>query len=114
MKHIIDKNYGADADGNRGITLDYYELELSDEPEVLEKLKDVLEQYSFDDYPKEVMITIEDINFDIIVSDFISQYELWVFFLHLLNDEINSLTTWDDHVEYLQHKYDQLLAKEPK
>jgi hypothetical protein len=61
--------YGADADGNRGIWVTEYELEPSDEPEIIEQ---ILESYpDSEDRPSSMTITIDGIDFDIDVADFL-------------------------------------------
>lgn len=77
MKCYIEKNYGADADGNRGIYMEFYELEPSDYEEVKEKVIEELNGYDEDDYPETVTITMicphteEDIDFEVDVKDYL-------------------------------------------
>jgi hypothetical protein len=61
--------YGADADGNRGIWVTEYELELSDEPEIINQ---ILDSYpDSEDRPSSMTITIDGIDFDVDVADFL-------------------------------------------
>lgn len=76
MKTWIERNYGADADGNRGITYREYELEPSDFEEVQRKVLAQLLDYA-DDIPEKLTITMpcpvtdDDIKFDVYVKDYI-------------------------------------------
>lgn len=77
MKTWIERNYGADADGNRGITYREYELEPSDFEEVQRQVLEQLIGYDSDDYPEQVTITLicpvteDDIDFDVDVKDYL-------------------------------------------
>lgn len=74
MKTIIDKNYGADADGNRGMTMVECEIEESDRPEIERQVAEILKDYDEDDQPIEVTITLSDgdyeCDFDVDVEDY--------------------------------------------
>jgi len=69
MKTGIDRNYGADADGNRGITVTEYELELSDEPEIIAQILDSYPDAG--DRPSSTIVTIEGIEFEIDIGDYL-------------------------------------------
>jgi len=69
MKTYIDKNYGADADGNRGITVIEYELEQSDAEEIIAQILD--EYPDSDDRPASMMVTIGGIELEIDVGDWL-------------------------------------------
>ena len=74
MIRIIEKNYGADADGNRGIRMEFYELEKSDEPEIVRQIKEAIEDGNEDDtivVQIECQETGEMIDFDIEVKDYV-------------------------------------------
>ena len=71
MKTYIDKNYGADADGNRGITITEYELENSDNDEIVEQLKAQLVDCEVEDYPLELVIEIDGVEFTVEVKDYL-------------------------------------------
>jgi len=74
MNRIIEKNYGADADGNRGIRMEFYELEKSDEPEIVRQIKEAIEDGNYDDtivVQIECQETGEMIDFDIDVKDYV-------------------------------------------
>ena len=43
MRRIVDKAYGSDADGNRGITRISYEIEAEDEPQIKEQVQEYLD-----------------------------------------------------------------------
>jgi len=74
MIRIIEPNYGADADGNRGIIMEFYELEKSDNEEIVKQLKEAIEDGNEDDtivVQIECQETGELIDFDITVKDFV-------------------------------------------
>lgn len=77
MKTIIDNNYGADADGNRGITITEFEVEESDREEIEAQIQVILVDYDINNYPKEVNVILwsdelgEDITIVIDVCDYI-------------------------------------------
>jgi len=48
MVSYVDKNYGADADGNRGITVIDYELTTDDTPAIREQIFDLLGKNCYD------------------------------------------------------------------
>lgn len=69
MKKWIERNYGADADGNRGIDLHMAELEPSDDPEVKALLiKHLGEDTS--EWPETYTITIDDYDFEVDTRDY--------------------------------------------
>ena len=43
MTRQVDNNYGADADGNRGTTAIFYELDDSDTPEIISQIIEYIE-----------------------------------------------------------------------
>lgn len=49
MKVTIDNNYGADADGNRGIKVYEYEIEPSDRDDIAEQLVEALDEGIIDE-----------------------------------------------------------------
>ena len=78
MRRIVDTAYGADADGNRGITVVDYEIEAEDGQEIKEQVLEYLdicgEAYDPDDTVEVVLIdpvTDEDIYFTVRVKDYI-------------------------------------------
>jgi len=74
MIRIIEKNYGSDIDGNRGIRMEFYELEKSDEPEIVRQIKEAIEDGEDSDnivIQIECQETGEMIDFDINVKDFV-------------------------------------------
>jgi hypothetical protein len=58
------ENYGADADGNRGRMITEYELELSDEPEIIQQLTEQLEGIDRDEWPLTLPVYLLDRNDD--------------------------------------------------
>ena len=72
-----DRKYGADTDGNRGVDMTFYDLEDSDESEIIRQIKEQLVGYDEDDYPTSVVVTLicpiteDDIDFEVDVKDFI-------------------------------------------
>jgi len=74
MIRIIEKNYGSDIDGNRGIRMEFYELQKSDEPEIVRQIKEAIEDGNYDDtivVQIECQETGEMIDFDIDVKDYV-------------------------------------------
>ena len=74
MIRIIEPNYGADADGNRGIRMEFYELEKSDEPEIVRQIKEAIEEGDDSDtivVQIECQETGEMIDFDIDMKDYV-------------------------------------------
>ena len=61
--------YGADADGNRGVWVTEYELERSDEPDIIEQILDMYPDS--DDRPSSMTVIIEGIEFEVDVADFL-------------------------------------------
>ena len=61
--------YGADADGKRGVWVTKYQLELSDEPEIIEQILDIYPDD--DDRPSGMTVTIDGIEFEIDVANFL-------------------------------------------
>lgn len=79
MISYCDNNYGADADGNRGIKVWEFELEYSDEEEVKSQINKYLleNDYDEDDLPETCKIYIyspdvdEDIEFEVSLCDYL-------------------------------------------
>lgn len=76
MTEYYERNYGADADGNRGISFRTYDLGPSDCQEVRLKVLEQLIGYDECDFPEQVTITItasngDDIDFDVDVKDYL-------------------------------------------
>lgn len=77
MKTFIDKNYGADADGNRGATMVEFEIEKSDREEIEEQVAAILADLDSDDYPDEVNVILyskelcEDVAITVDVCDYL-------------------------------------------
>jgi len=79
---VFRENYGADADGNRGVMTSFYELDSDDEPEIKEQIKDAIEDGAIDSFSDSLQIVLidpyseEDVYFDINVSEYIEEEEL--------------------------------------
>lgn len=78
MRRIVDKNYGADADGNRGITQIDYEIDMEDEQEIKEQVAEYLSSLDEDEDRYEEIevvlfdpITGEEVYFTVRVKDYI-------------------------------------------
>ena len=74
MIRIIELNYGADADGNRGICMEFYELESSDVHEIERQIGEAIEDGNDSDtivVQIECQETGDMIDFDIDVKDFV-------------------------------------------
>lgn len=77
MRRIVDTAYGADADGNRGITVVDYEIEVEDEPEIREQVQQYLDECSEDNDPDDTLevvlfdpVTDEEVYFTVRVKDY--------------------------------------------
>ena len=80
MIRQVDNNYGADADGNRGTPAIFYELDDSDEPEVISQIIEYIETTGeFADNPFTVRlidpISEDDVDFEINPLDYLSEQE---------------------------------------
>lgn len=78
MRRIVDTAYGADADGNRGITQVDYEIETEDEPEIKEQVQQYLDECSEDNDPDDTLevvlfdpVTDEEVYFTVRVKDYV-------------------------------------------
>lgn len=78
MRRIVDTAYGADADGNRGITVVDYEIEVEDEPEIREQVQQYLDECSEDNDPDDTLevvlfdpVTDEEVYFTVRVKDYV-------------------------------------------
>lgn len=69
MKKWIERNYGADADGNRSVNLEMAELEPSDDEEVKAYL---VKHYGEDtaEWPDTANVVIEDYEFEIDTGEY--------------------------------------------
>lgn len=80
MTRQVDNNYGADADGNRGTTAIFYELDDSDTPEIISQIIEYIESTGeFPDNPFTVRlidpISEDDVDFEINTTDYLSEQE---------------------------------------
>ena len=80
MIRQVDNNYGADADGNRGIPAIFYELDDSDEPEIISQIIEYIE--STGELPDKVFtvrlidpVSEDDVDFEINPADYLSEQE---------------------------------------
>lgn len=78
MRRIVDTTYGADADGNRGVTRISYEIEAEDEPQIKEQVQEYLDEYGEDeDYEGAVVVVLfdpvtdEEVYFTVRVKDYV-------------------------------------------
>ena len=78
MRRIVDTAYGADADGNRGITVVDYEIEVEDEPEIREQVQQYLDECSEDNDPDDTLevvlfdpVTDEEVYFTVRVKEYL-------------------------------------------
>ena len=81
MIRQVDNNYGADADGNRGIPAIFYELDDSDTPEIISQIIEYIESTGeFADNPFTVRlidpISEEDVDFEINPADYLSNEQM--------------------------------------
>ena len=80
MIRQVDNNYGADADGNRGIPAIFYELDDSDEPEIISQIIEYIE--STGELPNNQFtvrlidpVSEDDVDFEINPADYLSEQE---------------------------------------
>ena len=78
MRKIVDTAYGADADGNRGVTRASYEIEASDEQEIRAQVQEYVSSLREDEDPDDTVdvvlidpVSEEDIYFTVRVKDYI-------------------------------------------
>ena len=78
MRRIVDTAYGADADGNRGVTRISYEIEAEDEPQIKEQVQEYLDECSEDNDPDSELeivlfdpVTNEEVYFTVRVKDYV-------------------------------------------
>ena len=72
MRRIVDTAYGADADGNRGVTRISYEIESSDEQEIRDQVQEYIS--SFEDY---FLVEDPDDTVDVILIDPVTDEEVY-------------------------------------
>ena len=80
MTRQVESNYGADADGNRGTTAIFYELDNSDEPEIVSQIIEYIESTGeLPDNPFIVRlidpVSEDDVDFEINPTDYLSEQE---------------------------------------
>ena len=80
MIRQVDNNYGADADGNRGTTAIFYELDDSDTPEIVSQIIEYIE--STGELPNNQFtvrlidpVSEDDVDFEINLADYLSEQE---------------------------------------
>ena len=79
MRRIVDTAYGADADGNRGVTVVDYEIEAEDEQAIKEQVREYLDECGSEDIDPdgelEVVlfdpVTDEEVYFTVRVKDYV-------------------------------------------
>ena len=81
MIRQVESNYGADADGNRGTPAIFYELDDSDEPEIISQIIEYIESTGeFADNPFTVRlidpVSEEDVDFEINPFDYMSSQQM--------------------------------------
>ena len=81
MTRQVDNNYGADADGNRGISAIFYELDDSDTPEIISQIIEYIESTGeLPDNPFTVRlidpISEDDVDFEINPADYLSNEQM--------------------------------------
>ena len=81
MIRQVDNNYGADADGNRGVPAIFYELDDSDEPEIISQIIEYIESTGeLPDNPFTVRlidpISEDDVDFEINPADYLSNEQM--------------------------------------
>lgn len=81
MHKVTDHFYGADADGNRGTPVSFYELDDSDTPEIVDQIIEFIE--SSGELPQTEFtvhlidpVTDEDVSLDINPFDYLNEQEM--------------------------------------
>ena len=80
MIRQVDNSYGADADGNRGIPAVFYELDDSDEPEIISQIIEYIEstgEFADNLFTVRLIdpISEDDVDFEINPADYLSEQE---------------------------------------
>ena len=80
MIRQVDNNYGADADGNRGIPAIFYELDDSDTPEIISQIIEYIEstgELPDDNFTVRLIdpVSEDDVDFEINPADYLSEQE---------------------------------------
>lgn len=80
MHKVTDQFYGADADGNRGTSAIFYELDDTDEPEIISQIIEYIESTGeLPDNPFTVRlidpVSEDDMEFEINPADYLSEQE---------------------------------------
>lgn len=77
MRRIVDTAYGADADGNRGVTVVDYEIEASDYDAIKPQVDEYLASLNEDEDPDSTLVvslidpvTEEDVYLEINIKDY--------------------------------------------
>ena len=77
MRRIVDTAYGADADGNRGVTVVDYEIEASDYDTIKPQVDEYLSSLNEDEDPDSTLVvnlidpvTEEDVYLEINIKDY--------------------------------------------
>ena len=78
MRRIVDNHYGADLDGNRGVTRISYEVEAEDEPQIKEQVQEYVSSLNEDEDPDDTVevvlidsISEEEVYFTVRVKDYV-------------------------------------------
>ena len=78
MRRMVDTSYGADADGNRGITRISYEIEALDEQVIKDQVQEYISSLEEDEDPDDTVdvvlidpVTDEEVYFTIRIKDYI-------------------------------------------
>ena len=78
MRRVVDTAYGADADGNRGVTRVSYEIEAEDEPQIKEQVQEYVSSLNEDEDPDDTVevvlidsINEEEVYFTVRVKDYV-------------------------------------------
>lgn len=78
MRRVVDTAYGADADGNRGVTRVSYEIEAEDEPQIKDQVQEYVSSLNEDEDPDDTVevvlidsISEEEVYFTVRVKDYV-------------------------------------------
>ena len=81
MIRQVDNNYGADADGNRGTSAIFYELDDSDTPEIISQIIEYIEstgELPDDNFTVRLIdpVSEDDVDFEINPADYLSNEQM--------------------------------------
>lgn len=85
MYRVVDTDYGADADGNRGVTATFYELTAEDSPEIISQITEYIQatgELPANPFTVQLIDPVDehDVTFEVNPTDYLTDQEM----LHIL------------------------------